>query len=170
MSAACIDNYLGNLLRAHLIEDKTVVPKLFTQYGPLSTFSSRTDLAYVLGLIDAETRREINLVRKIRNEFAHRHEPTSFEFPSIRDQCREFLLSQKVDTPRKQFTLGVMFTLATLLTRTAGTTHCQPRRDVFTSPEAALKIWDDAHRDLDHVASVAVQELGINLEESKSET
>ena len=131
MSAACIDNFLGNLLRAHLIDDTTVVPKLFMQYGPLSTFSSRTDLAYVLGLIDAETRREINLVRKIRNEFAHRHEPISFELPAIKDQCRQFLLSQKVDTPRKQFTLGVMFTLATLITRIQATTHCQPRRDAL---------------------------------------
>jgi hypothetical protein len=38
------------------------------------------------------------------------------------------------------------------------------------SKEGALKIWEDAHRDLDHVASVVAQELGIDLEESESKT
>jgi hypothetical protein len=38
------------------------------------------------------------------------------------------------------------------------------------SKEGVLKIWEAAHRDLDHVASVVAQGLSIDLEESESKT
>jgi hypothetical protein len=105
MAAAYIDSLLGKLLEAYLIEDAALVPALFGAYGPLGTFASRTDLAYGLGLINKQTRKQITHIRKIRVEFAHTYEPITFEYPPIRDRCRELTLSEKVDTPRKRFTL-----------------------------------------------------------------
>jgi DNA-binding MltR family transcriptional regulator len=84
MAAAYIDSLLEKLLEAYLIEDKALVPTLFGVYGPLGTFASRTDLAYGVGLIDAQTRKQITYIRKIRVEFAHTYEPITFEYPPIR--------------------------------------------------------------------------------------
>ena len=68
--AAFIDSSLESLLRAFLTES-TVTNALFTSNGPLSTFSSRNNMALSLGLIDSDIKRDIDLVRKIRNRFAH---------------------------------------------------------------------------------------------------
>ena len=38
---------------------------------PLATFSARTKVAFRLGLIDEETLKLIDIIRKIRNDFAH---------------------------------------------------------------------------------------------------
>jgi len=44
---------------------------LFSSDGALGTFSRKIELAYRLGLIDLKFKRALNLVRKLRNDFAH---------------------------------------------------------------------------------------------------
>ncbi len=69
LGLATIDALLGELLRLALIKDP---PKeLFEDRGAFSTLSSKIDIAYALGLIAKEDRRDLHLLRKIRNEFAH---------------------------------------------------------------------------------------------------
>ena len=68
--AAFIDNSLEKLLRSYLVASPAT-DKLFSSNGPLSTFSSRNNMACSLGLIDPVVKRDIDLIRKIRNEFAH---------------------------------------------------------------------------------------------------
>jgi hypothetical protein len=56
--------------------------------GTLATFSSRINLAFALQWIDADTAHDLNVIRDIRNDFAHHldHE-LSFETQSISDRC-----------------------------------------------------------------------------------
>ena len=58
--------------------DKEINKRLFRGYGPLSTFSSRIDIAYALGLISAEIHQELTKIRNIRNLFAHFSGATKF--------------------------------------------------------------------------------------------
>src|SRR5262249_9673309 len=51
---------------------------LFKVPGPLQAFAAKIELAYALGLIREDTRIELNIIRKIRNEFAHGFKDTSF--------------------------------------------------------------------------------------------
>src|SRR5262249_32748525 len=57
--------------------------------GPLATFSARIDMAYLLGLIPDNVRRELHLIRKIRNDFAHSSENLDFNNEAIANRCRE---------------------------------------------------------------------------------
>ena len=41
------------------------------EHGALSDFGDKIDIAFGLGIIDTETRRELHIVRKMRNAFAH---------------------------------------------------------------------------------------------------
>jgi hypothetical protein len=56
--------------------------------GTLATFSSRINLAFALQWIDADTAHDLNVIRDIRNDFAHHldHE-LSFATQSISDRC-----------------------------------------------------------------------------------
>ena len=73
VAAAYIDDFLGYLFRCFLTssssekEDK----ELFSGYGPLSTLSSKIVLSYRLGLISNYEYKTIQIIRKIRNLFAH---------------------------------------------------------------------------------------------------
>src|SRR5258707_6979450 len=72
--AAFLDDALRELLTAALRGNlsKRDRNQLFTHFGPLSTFSGRTLMAYGLGLIDERTRNSLDHLRsKIRNHFSH---------------------------------------------------------------------------------------------------
>jgi hypothetical protein len=45
----------------------------------LGNFSSKISMAFALGLIDRNTLNELDLIRKIRNKFAHEHQSISFD-------------------------------------------------------------------------------------------
>jgi hypothetical protein len=71
----------------------------------LARFIRRFWRAFYLKIIGRETRREIDLVRKIRNVAAHDMNPISFdESPEIANRCRELRLAmeQTDDDPTKR--------------------------------------------------------------------
>ena len=73
VAAAYIDDLLGYIFKLFLSspssekEDK----ELFSGYGPLSNFSSKIVLSYRLGLISNYEYKTLQIIRKIRNLFAH---------------------------------------------------------------------------------------------------
>lgn len=73
VAAAYIDELLGYIFKLFMTspssekEDK----ELFSGYGPLSTFSSKIVLSYRLGLISNYEYKTLQIIRKIRNSFAH---------------------------------------------------------------------------------------------------
>lgn len=87
VGSSLIDEKLLKTLKAFLVEGKTT-NRLLTGYNaPLGSFSSRTDACFALGLIDDYEYHEINIIRKIRNEFAHSKHGISFQTDNIQGYC-----------------------------------------------------------------------------------
>ena len=114
MAAAFLDTELERLLRSLLIEDEKVAGELLGQSKAIGTFSSRIDLAFMLGLTSSLSRRDLHLVRKIRNIFGHTHLPIEFEDQSIANRCKELThhLRDQGDAPRKLFISAAVGLLA----------------------------------------------------------
>jgi len=71
-AAAFLDDLLGQILKAFLIDDEPA-DKLLSGFGaPLSSFSTRIAMVRALGLLNEVECRECELIRKVRNEFAHK--------------------------------------------------------------------------------------------------
>ena len=87
-SAALIDEWLANTLRAFFADGESA-KWLLKPGGPLYTLKSRTEAAFALRLIDKEEHRNIELIRKIRNEFAHSWKSLSFELDPIQSYCQK---------------------------------------------------------------------------------
>jgi hypothetical protein len=87
VAAALIDDRLTETLRAFLCEVSSVEKLLDDGNAPISTFSTRTEACYALGLIDEFEYAEIGLIRKVRNEFAHEKHGVSFLSPRIQGLC-----------------------------------------------------------------------------------
>ena len=101
--ATMLDEQLKKAIDAFLVDNSTIVKLTEGFNAPIGTFSTRSLLAFGLGLISEREYNEIELIRKVRNEFAHSIDMT-FEQPSVSSRCK--LLSWAIDeypAPRDQF-------------------------------------------------------------------
>src|SRR5438876_8972547 len=71
MAAAYLDAELDRLLRKYCVNNPNVQNDIFGSSRPLGTFSSRIDMCYLLGLLGPNAHRDLHLIRRVRNEFAH---------------------------------------------------------------------------------------------------
>ena len=87
--AAMLDEMLCRLLEHFLVVDKVTHGVLRGGPGdPLTSFSSRTKVAFSLGLIAKDEMQAIDKVRAIRNDFAHKV-GVSLEDQSFRSKCED---------------------------------------------------------------------------------
>jgi hypothetical protein len=86
LAATSIEDMLENALglRMKTLEtDNEARAAVFGAEGTISTYSQKTLIAYALGIIDKKARKEIDLVRNIRNACAHSRKPLSLEIPVL---------------------------------------------------------------------------------------
>jgi DNA-binding MltR family transcriptional regulator len=69
-----------------------IVQQLFRPSGALGPFSTKIDLAYLMRLLSDEAYKDLTNVKNIRNDLAHKLDHDSFDVPSIRDRCKNFIL------------------------------------------------------------------------------
>jgi|SRR5271157_2819684 len=110
MAAAYLADQLERLLRRALVDDEDAVDELLRPLGPLGSFSGRIELCYALGLLPTDARRDLHLIRKIRNDFSHVAKTLTFDEPGITSRCRELNHSgrEAEASPRAKFTSAVL--------------------------------------------------------------
>jgi len=86
---------------------------------------------YLLGYVGPVARRELHLIRRIRNEFAHEYKPLQFTEPSIESRCRELRAYSLFPDPlpRANFIRTAMGLLAVIHSRLSRATHALPSKD-----------------------------------------
>lgn len=88
LTAARLDFLLFAILQKYLVPNASRTDEFFENQGPGSGFSNKIMLTYRLGLIDRDFARALNLVRNIRNDFAHETSACSLEKGSHKDRVR----------------------------------------------------------------------------------
>ena len=87
VNAAFFDTTLERLLRARFCygdaKRAKLIEPLFDAFGPLSTFSAKIRISYAIDLLHESMANDLDLVRRIRNAFAHSLEPKTFQDPTI---------------------------------------------------------------------------------------
>jgi len=98
ISGACtVDLYLGLLFTAVMVNDPKVVKGLLDgeRHGPLSSFAAKAKVAYALGLIDEQTKEDLDYIRKIRNKYAHSVKAISFQDSPMREYCNKLSTAKR---------------------------------------------------------------------------
>ena len=96
VAAALLEQALTTLLRNHLAPCGSQDDPLFEgAYAPVAAFSAKIDLAHRLGLLSQRWCRDLHLIRKVRNAFAHNVAGCTFEDTSVRSRILELSRSQK---------------------------------------------------------------------------
>lgn len=131
MATAYLEASLDKLISAFLVEDKRVQKDVFSNKGFLETFSSKIDFAYLLGLITKSMHRDLHLLRKIRNEFAHNLTNLSFDSPAIRDRCSELSYQNldRTESSRDKFTSTMMRIDGELFVTSSEQKHLETKKE-----------------------------------------
>ena len=88
IGAARLDVGLERLLKKVMSHHPGGQDSLFDQDRPIGSFAARIALAYRLGLISDEVEHGLQMVRRIRNDFAHSIEDASLSDPSHRSRLQ----------------------------------------------------------------------------------
>jgi DNA-binding MltR family transcriptional regulator len=93
LAAAWLDDYLGQCLRYFLVHDEKENEELVGSEKmmdrALSSFKTRAQALYLLGLMPKDSFRDIGFIAKIRNRFAHHPATVSFEDEKVQNWCGE---------------------------------------------------------------------------------
>ena len=83
MLGAIVENHLTALLRLLMRREKTLADEMFNPSGPLGPFGTKIRLGYMLRIISPQAYKDLIIVNKIRNKFAHDLSVTTFEDQQI---------------------------------------------------------------------------------------
>jgi len=95
MSAAFIEDKITQLLKTYMIQDLKKQKDIFEGNGALGTFSSKIDIAFLLGLIPKNILNDLHILRRIRNDFAHNAKPITFTTDYVKDRCNALQVVNK---------------------------------------------------------------------------
>jgi hypothetical protein len=93
-----LEMILEHILLAFLPEDEKEVNKLMEFNQPLGNFSNKITMAYCLGLLEKIVKDDLNLIRKIRNKFAHDLYAT-FDDEQVKSWCEALKWHKILLTP-----------------------------------------------------------------------
>ncbi len=92
VAGALLDEALKEIIKACLLPAVKRENCVFSSSNsPISSFSSRINLCYQLGLISQLMQRDLNIIRKMRNDFAHDPFHLSFDNDSIKNRIEELV-------------------------------------------------------------------------------
>lgn len=98
LAASYVDSLLKDALAGRLGADKQVQKDVLEGRGALGNFSSRIDLAYLLGMISTVRHRDLHIVRRIRNDLSHTFEDMAFDTASVKARCLELSAARQIIT------------------------------------------------------------------------
>jgi hypothetical protein len=97
LAAAMLDEALQALLLAKLVPAAGSSDPLFdVANAPLNSFSNKIDFAHRIGVISSRMCRDLHLVRKIRNDFAHRPAGCSLQDQQIKSRIEHLTQSHGI--------------------------------------------------------------------------
>jgi DNA-binding MltR family transcriptional regulator len=128
MVETCLEIFLRNKARPTLNSDDTRL--LFDLRGPLGDFSSKIFVAYAFNLFGPETRHDLDLIRTLRNGFAHSRKSFGFVTNEVSEVCQKL---KAVDWPGAVIPTGYLNAIPNEALKSAAQLRSNPKTCYVTS-------------------------------------
>jgi DNA-binding MltR family transcriptional regulator len=96
IAGSFLDEFLLKAISSVLIDDEKSVEEIFEGTAPLATFSAKIEMAYLMGLMSKRSRTLANAIRNVRNDFAHKLQPLTFDTSLIKGKCQTLLYQRDI--------------------------------------------------------------------------
>lgn len=103
VSGGILEEILQRMITSFMLPHPNVAKNIFDGVAPISTFAAKIELSYHLGLINIKEYEDLNLIKKIRNQFAHSIKEITFDTDSIKDRCLQLNTLNKSNPPKITF-------------------------------------------------------------------
>ena len=113
VAAAAFDTHLERILQKFLLFEESKGKKILGT--TLSSFSARINTCYCLGLIDSDEYHDLNLLRDIRNSFAHNLFECNFENVKVREVISNLRLIRRSEGDIKELGVKPWFLISVML-------------------------------------------------------
>lgn len=171
-AASTFDHFLSVFIMMHIggKPPKKAVGALFKPTAPLSTFSAKIDLCFLMGHLTANMKHDLDLIRLIRNRFCHSTSRVTFDDDEVGKLCAGFkyyigpeqlnaysvslidtLKAHGILDNRLRFTTASMMLVVMLISHLF-VKNAQLEHVVAHRAEISMKAIRDSHAFLDHVA------------------
>jgi len=130
VAAAFLDIYLEFLIKLSLVplrDEETM--GLFGPDRPLGTFSSRIKIAQALGIFGRKTAHDLNIMREIRNAFAHGIRKMNFNTPEVKELLMSLHCLADIENYRSLSSRKLFLEVTAMLL-----THIAVKREKATRP------------------------------------
>lgn len=97
LGVSFVECYLAKFMKSAMVAD--VKDEVFDSNGPFSTYSQRVQGAHAFGLISGTMKRDLELIGKIRNRFAHHPMRSTFDTAPITDWCNSLSTAEMIPMP-----------------------------------------------------------------------
>jgi len=116
LAASHLDFLIEELLKVKMVGTKKQIQSLFDFNGPMGTFSSRILISYSIGLISKSYVNDLQIIRKVRNEFGHSPSIINFDDEKIASFCNNlFLIDDSNRANKAKFITSVAFLSGSLM-------------------------------------------------------
>jgi hypothetical protein len=95
VAAAFLEDHLAIALKTRFHQDEKILNETFRSSGPLGSFSAKINMAFLIGLCSKETCKELDTIKEIRNEFAHKGLTMDFNSQRVRDLANNLTFGKK---------------------------------------------------------------------------
>ncbi len=118
VGAAAVEQALEHAIRTHFVIPPDAAARMFSD-GPLNNFAAKIKMGFALGVYDQRVKDELDMVRNIRNTFAHSQARLTFESPEIVAGCDALWLpvewggperAQSISRKKFQVSTQILFT------------------------------------------------------------
>ncbi|WP_140420508.1 hypothetical protein [Novosphingobium sp. B 225] len=100
IGAALVEDALVESIKAFLVYDEPKAALFYDQGAPFGTFSNRIVAARAMGLLTEREQQDLDLIRDLRNQFAHALQPIGFGDEGIQMVCDKLADYEYPDMPK----------------------------------------------------------------------
>jgi hypothetical protein len=166
LGAVLVEHDLERVIRHRLaIRNDTDWEGLLDERGPLSTFHRKIELAHALKLIDKATRKNLDIIRTIRNTFAHSKRAISFNNHLIiaelakvqppKSGKRAYRKLAQLKEPQTKYVI--------LCWQTAGPLNQRLTRSIMSGARRKMAKWKKQEPDSSFLSQLVLGGLGPTL-------
>ena len=91
LSAAIAELAVADAIQ-RFMKPNSETKELFDFDAPIGTFSAKVSVAFALNIFGATTKHDLDLIRALRNGFAHTRHPLAFTTPAVAGVCEHLRL------------------------------------------------------------------------------